>query len=188
MSDTPVQRASGRPHNEGDPMVTRVAINGFGRIGRAVLRSAIERKADLEVVAVHYVADADVLAHLLEFDSIYGRLAHPVRPVGGAILVAGREIEVIGDQQRVPPWGELGADVVIESTGRFRSRADAARHIQAWARKVIMSAPVKGPEPADADLVLGVNFDDVYDPERHHIISNVSCTTNCLAPVAKVLH
>jgi glyceraldehyde 3-phosphate dehydrogenase len=169
-------------------MVTRVAINGFGRIGRTVLRSAIEREADIEVVAVHDVADADVLAQLLEFDSIYGRFAHPVRAVSGALLVAGRRIQVIGEQQPVPPWGELGAHVVIESTGRFRSRADAARHIDAGARKVIMSAPVKGPEPADADLVLGVNFDEVYDPERHHIVSNVSCTTNCLAPVAKVLH
>jgi glyceraldehyde 3-phosphate dehydrogenase (phosphorylating) len=169
-------------------MVTRVAINGFGRIGRAVLRSAIERDADIEVVAVHDVADADVLAHLLEFDSIYGRLPHPVRAVGGALLVAGRQIKVIGDQQPTPSWGELGADVVIEATGRFRTRADAARHIHGGARKVILSAPVKGPEPADADLVLGVNFDDVYDPERHHILSNVSCTTNCLAPVAKVLH
>jgi glyceraldehyde 3-phosphate dehydrogenase len=172
---------------EGDAMPTRIAINGFGRIGRAVLRSVIERDADLEVVAVHDVADAEVLAQLLEFDSIYGRLPHPVRAVRGAILVAGRRIEVLGDEDP-NPWGELRADVVIESTGRLRTRADAARHIEAGARKVIMSAPVKGPEPADAELVLGVNFDEVYDPERHHIVSNVSCTTNCLAPVAKVLH
>jgi glyceraldehyde 3-phosphate dehydrogenase len=169
-------------------MATRVAINGFGRIGRAVLRSAIERDADLDVVAVHDVADADALARLLEFDSIYGRFPHAIRAVGEALHVAGRRIEVIREQQPGPPWGELGADVVIESTGRLRTRADAARHIEAGARKVIMSAPVKGPEPADADLVLGVNFDEVYDPERHHIVSNVSCTTNCLAPVAKVLH
>src|ERR1041384_7392089 len=120
MSDALVQRASGRPHNEGDPTVTRVAINGFGRIGRAVLRSALERDADIDVVAVHDVADADVLAPLLEFDSIYGRLPHPVRADGGALLVAGRRIQVIGEQQPVPPWGELGVDVVIESTGRFR--------------------------------------------------------------------
>src|SRR5829696_6602413 len=118
----------------GDPMSTRVAINGFGRIGRAVLRSAIERDA-------------------------------------GAL-----------------PWDELGADVVIEATGRFRTRADAARHIEAGARKVILSAPAKGSEPADADLVLGVNFDEVYDPAAHHVVTNASCTTNCLAPVAKVLH
>jgi glyceraldehyde 3-phosphate dehydrogenase len=169
-------------------MITRVAINGFGRIGRAVLRSAIERNAGLEVVAVHDVADAEVLAHLLELDSVYGRFMYPVQAVDGALLVAGRRIQVIEDHEPVPSWGELGADVVIESTGHFRTRADAARHIDAGARKVILSAPVKGPEPADADLVLGVNVDHVYDPERHHIVSNVSCTTNCLAPVAKVLH
>jgi glyceraldehyde 3-phosphate dehydrogenase len=167
---------------------TRIAINGFGRIGRAFLRSAIERNADLEVVAVHDVADADVLAHLLERDSIYGRFAHPVRVENGALVVAGQRIQVVEDEDRGPSWGDLGADVVIESTGRFRTRADAARHLDAGARKVIVSAPMKGAERADADLVLGVNFDDVYDPERHHVVSNVSCTTNCLAPVAKVLH
>ena len=169
-------------------MSTRVAINGFGRIGRAVLRSAIERNAGLEVVAVHDVAPADVLAHLLERDSIYGRFAHPVRVEDGALVVAGRRIQVVENEDRVPSWGELGADVVIEATGRLRTRTDAARHIDAGARKVIMSAPMKGPEPADADLVLGVNFDEVYDPGRHHIVSNVSCTTYCLAPLAKVLH
>ena len=170
-------------------MPTRVAINGFGRIGRAVLRSAIEREAELDVVAVNDVADADALAHLLTLDSVYGRFAHPVRAQDGAIVVAGRRIEVLRNAIRVLlPWGELGADVVIEATGRLRTRADAALHIEAGARKVIMSAPAKGPEPADANLVLGVNFDEVYDPERHHIVSNVSCTTNCLAPVAKVLH
>jgi glyceraldehyde 3-phosphate dehydrogenase len=170
-------------------MITRVAINGFGRIGRAVLRSAIERDAELEVVAVNDVADADTLAHLLTLDSVFGRFAHPVRTLDGALDVAGQRIQVLTDRDpRDLPWDELGADVVIEATGRFRTRADAARHIEAGARKVILSAPAKGPEPADADLVLGVNFDEVYDPARHHIVSNVSCTTNCLAPVAKVLH
>jgi len=169
-------------------MSTRIAINGFGRIGRAVLRSAIERNSDLEVVAVHDVAPADVLAHLLERDSIYGRFAHPVRVEDGALLVADRRIQVVEHEDRVPSWGELGADVVIEATGRLRTRTDASRHIDAGAHKVIMSAPIKGPERADADLVLGVNFDEVYDADRHHIVSNVSCTTNCLAPVAKVLH
>jgi glyceraldehyde 3-phosphate dehydrogenase len=171
-------------------MATRVAINGFGRIGRAFLRSAIERNAELEIVAVHDIAPADVLAHLLERDSIYGRFAHPVRAEHGALVVADHRIKVVEheDQDRAPSWGELGADVVIEATGRLRTRADAARHIDAGARKVIVSAPIKGAEPADADLVLGVNFDEVYDPDRHHIVSNVSCTTNCLAPVAKVLH
>jgi glyceraldehyde 3-phosphate dehydrogenase len=171
-------------------MTTRIAINGFGRIGRAVLRSAIERDADLDVVAVTDVTDTDAIAQLLRLDSVYGRFAHPVRTLDGAIDVAGRRIKVLTDDgsDTLPPWGELGVDVVIEATGRFRTRADAARHIEAGARKVILSAPAKGPEPADANLVLGVNVDAVYDPERHHIVSNVSCTTNCLAPVAKVLH
>jgi glyceraldehyde 3-phosphate dehydrogenase len=177
-----------RLSDEGDPMTTRVAINGFGRIGRAFLRSAIERNAALDVVAVHDVAGADVLAHLLERDSVYGRFAHPVRVEDGALVVAGRRVHVVEDEGRGPSWGDLGADVVIEASGRLRTRTDAARHIDAGARKVIVSAPIKGAEAADADLVLGVNFDEVYDPERHHIISNVSCTTNCLAPVAKVLH
>jgi len=171
-------------------MSTRVAINGFGRIGRAVLRAAIERDADLDVIAVNDVADADTLAHLLTLDSVYGRFAYPVRAENGALVVDGRRIEVLAerDPDALRPWGALGADVVIEATGRFRTRADAARHIEAGARKVIVSAPAKGPEPADANIVLGVNFDQAYDPDRHHIISNASCTTNCLAPVAKVLH
>jgi glyceraldehyde 3-phosphate dehydrogenase len=171
-------------------MSTRVAINGFGRIGRAVLRSAIERNAKLDVVAVNDVADVDTLAHLLTFDSVFGRFVHPVRVDNGALVVAGRRIEVLAehDPAGLLPWGELGADVVIEATGRFRTRLDAALHIEAGARKVILSAPTKGPEPADANLVLGVNFDEVYDPERHHIVSNASCTTNCVAPLAKVLH
>jgi glyceraldehyde 3-phosphate dehydrogenase len=170
-------------------MSTRVAINGFGRIGRAVLRSAIERDADLEIVAVNDVADAAALAHLLTFDSVYGRFGHPVHSEPGRLTVAGREIRVLAERDPGDlPWNELGADVVIEATGRFRTRADAQRHIDAGATKVILSAPAKGAEPADANLVLGVNFDAVYDPERHHIITNASCTTNCLAPVAKVLH
>ncbi len=171
-------------------MSTRVAINGFGRIGRAVLRSAIERNADLDIVAVNDVADADALAHLLRLDSVYGRFMHPVHSEYGALVVAGRRIQVLAehDPRALLPWGELGADVVIEATGRFRTRADAARHIQAGARKVILSAPAKGPESADANIVLGVNFDQVYDPDRHHIISNASCTTNCLVPTVKVVH
>jgi glyceraldehyde 3-phosphate dehydrogenase len=171
-------------------MSTRVAINGFGRIGRAVLRSAIERETELDFVAVNDVADADALAHLLTLDSVYGRFAHPVRAENGAIVVDGRRIEVLveSDPRALLPWDELGADVVIEATGHFNTRADAALHIEGGARKVILSAPAKGPEPVDANLVLGVNFDEVYDPERHHIVSNASCTTNCLAAVAKVLH
>ncbi len=125
-------------------MSTRVAINGFGRIGRAVLRSAIERNAKLEIVAVHDVAPADVLAHLLQHDSVYGRFAHPVRAEAGALVVADRRIQVIEDEGQGLSWGELGVDIVIEATGRLRTRADAARHIEAGARKVIMSAPIKG--------------------------------------------
>jgi glyceraldehyde 3-phosphate dehydrogenase len=170
-------------------MPTRLAINGFGRIGRAVVRSAIERDADLEVVAVNDVADPGMLAQLLALDSVYGRFGHPVETDGDAIVVAGRRIEVLAEPEpSALPWRDLGADVVIEATGRFRTRAAAAQHLQAGARKVILSAPAKGAERADADVVLGVNFDAVYDPERHHIITNASCTTNCLAPVAKVLH
>jgi glyceraldehyde 3-phosphate dehydrogenase len=171
-------------------MSTRVAINGFGRIGRAVLRSAIEREAELDFVAVNDVADADALVHLLRLDSVYGRFAHPVRAENGALVVAGRRTEVLAesDPRALLPWDELGAEVVIEATGRFRTRADAALHIEAGARKVILSAPAKGPDPVDANVVLGVNFDAVYDPERHHIVSNASCTTNCLAVVANVLH
>ena len=169
-------------------MPTRVAINGFGRIGRAVVRSAIEREADIEIVAVNDVADAATLAQLLRRDSVYGRFAQPVAAEDDCLLVGDRRIRVLAEPDPATlPWAELGAEVVIEATGRFRTRAHAVSHLEAGARKVILSAPAKGPEPADANLVLGVNF-DVYDPERHHIVTNASCTTNCLAPVAKVLH
>jgi glyceraldehyde 3-phosphate dehydrogenase len=170
-------------------MPTRVAINGFGRIGRAVMRSALERDADLEIVAINDVTDAATLAHLLTLDSVYGRFARPVAVDGDALLVDGRRVRVLAERDPAAlPWGDLGADVVIEATGKFRTRAQASMHIEAGARKVILSAPAKGSEPADANLVLGVNFDEVYDPARHHIVTNASCTTNCLAPVAKVLH
>jgi glyceraldehyde 3-phosphate dehydrogenase len=168
---------------------TRIAINGFGRIGRAVVRSAIERGAALDIVAVNDVTGTAMLAQLLALDSVYGRFGHPVTTDGDAIVVADRRIEVLAEADPAAlPWSDLGVDVVIESTGRFRTREAASRHLAAGARKVILSAPAKGAEPADADVVLGVNFDDVYDPERHHVITNASCTTNCLAPVAKVLH
>jgi len=170
-------------------MPTRVAINGFGRIGRAFLRSALERGADLEIVAVNDVTDGATLAQLLRLDSVYGRFAQPVAAENGALVVNGRRIRVLAERDPAAlPWEELGAEVVIEATGRFRTRAAAALHLEAGARKVILTAPAKGSEPADADLVLGVNFDEVYDPERHHIVTNASCTTNCLAPVAMVLH
>jgi glyceraldehyde 3-phosphate dehydrogenase len=170
-------------------MSTRVAINGFGRIGRAVLRSAFERRFSVDIVAINDVVDASVLAQLLARDSVYGRFPGTVTAGDGRIAVDGREIAVLGggDPGELP-WAELGIDVVLEATGRFRTRADAQRHLDAGARKVILSAPAKGAEPADANVVLGVNFDAAYDPDRHHIITNASCTTNCLAPVAKVLH
>jgi glyceraldehyde 3-phosphate dehydrogenase len=170
-------------------MPTRVAINGFGRIGRAVVRAAIERDAGIEIVAVNDVADGRTLATLLALDSVYGRFSQPVAAEDGVLAVGDRRIRVLAERDPAAlPWGELGAEVVIEATGRFRTRANAQTHLDAGARKVILSAPAKGTEPADANLVLGVNFDEVYDPERHHIVTNASCTTNCLAPVAKVLH
>jgi glyceraldehyde 3-phosphate dehydrogenase len=170
-------------------MRTRVAINGFGRIGRAVLRAAHERGADIDIVALNDVADAATLAHLLARDSVYGRFPGHVASGDGVLEIDGREILALaGADPRELPWSDLGVDVVIEATGRFRTRADAQRHLDAGARKVILSAPAKGAEPVDANLVLGVNFHEVYDADRHHIVTNASCTTNCLAPVAKVLH
>jgi glyceraldehyde 3-phosphate dehydrogenase len=170
-------------------MPTRVAINGFGRIGRAVLRSAVERGADLEIVAVNDITDPATMAQLLARDSVYGRFAEPVEARADALLVGDREIRALHEPDPASlPWAELAVDAVIESTGRFRTRADAALHLQAGANKVILSAPAKGNAPVDANVVLGVNFDAVYDPAVHHVITNASCTTNCLAPVAKVLH
>ena len=170
-------------------MSTRVAINGFGRVGRALLRSAHESEAGIEIVAINDVTDAATLAALLRHDSVYGRFPGAIGSSEDAISVDGVDIPVLSEQdpERLP-WGDLGVHVAIESTGRFRTRAGAAKHLTAGADKVIISAPAKGSEPVDADLVLGVNFDQVYDPERHHIVTNASCTTNCLAPVAKVLH
>ena len=165
-------------------MVTRVGINGFGRIGRAVTRLALER-ADLEVVAVNDVTDARTLAHLLEFDSTYGRLGRPVSYGEGRLLAGDKPIAVLS--QRDPAlidWAGLGADVVIESTGKFRTREAAAAHLKGGARKVLISAPGKG---VDLTVVLGVNA-DAYDPLRHDVISNASCTTNCVAPMVKVLN
>ncbi len=170
-------------------MSTKVAINGFGRIGRNFMRAANEHDADLEIVAVNDVTDAATLAQLLAFDSVYGRFPGPVRAENGAMIVSDRPVKVLAEHDPgALPWSELGVEVVIESTGKFRSRAEAAKHLDAGAHKVIITAPASGPEPADADLVLGVNFDRVYDPDRHHIVTNASCTTNCLAPVAHVLH
>jgi len=166
-------------------MPVRVGINGFGRIGRNVFRAAQESGADVEIVAVNDITDAGTLAHLLKYDSVYGPLPG-VEAADGAIRVDGREVKELAETDPTKlPWGDLGADVVIESTGRFTKRADAAKHLEAGAKKVIISAPATEP---DATVVLGVNFDDAYDPEAHDVISNASCTTNCLAPLAKVLH
>jgi glyceraldehyde 3-phosphate dehydrogenase len=167
-------------------MAPRVAINGFGRVGRAALRAAFERDLDLEFVAINDLADDASLAHLLKHDSVYGRFAEEVETGEGSISVDGVAIPVFHEADPAElPWHELGVDVVLECTGRFRSRADAAGHLDAGARKVIVSAPMKDP---DATVVLGVNFEEAYDPETHSVVSNASCTTNCLAPVAKVLH
>jgi glyceraldehyde 3-phosphate dehydrogenase len=167
-------------------MPVRVGINGFGRIGRNVLRAAKESGADIEWVGVNDLTDAETLAHLLKFDSSYGPYPGTVELSDGGFVVDGDEIRVLAETDPAKlPWRELGADVVIESTGRFTKRADAAKHLDAGASKVIISAPATEP---DVTVALGVNFDDVYDAGRHDVISNASCTTNCLAPVARVLH
>mgnify|MGYP001084931282 FL=1 len=165
----------------------KVAINGFGRIGRNLFRAAYERDdIDLDIVAVNDIADIETLAHLLKYDSILGRFPGEVEARDGAIVVDGKEIKVCSETDPANlPWGDLGVEVAIESTGRFTKRDDAAKHLQAGAKKVIISAPATEP---DVTVALGVNFDRDYDPEKHHIISNASCTTNCLAPLAKVLN
>jgi glyceraldehyde 3-phosphate dehydrogenase len=166
-------------------MAPRVAINGFGRVGRAALRSAYTLDADIEFAAVNDLVDAGTLAHLLRRDTVYGPFAATVEATAHAIVVDGIEIPVLGEHDPASlPWLDLGVDVVIESTGRFRTRDDASRHLSAGAEKVVISAPARDEVPT---FVLGVNF-DAYDPERDDVVSNASCTTNCLAPVAKVLH
>jgi glyceraldehyde 3-phosphate dehydrogenase len=164
----------------------KVGINGFGRIGRNLFRAAYEAGSELEFVAVNDICDPPTIAHLLKFDSILGRFPGEVEPVEGAIRVDGAEIKVLAERDPAAlPWGDLGADVVIESTGLFTKRDDAAKHLEAGAKKVIISAPATEP---DVTVALGVNFESDYDPDNHHIISNASCTTNCLAPLAKVVH
>jgi glyceraldehyde 3-phosphate dehydrogenase len=170
-------------------MATRVAINGFGRVGRCFLRAAYEQGADIEVVAVNDLVDAGTLAHLFAYDSVFGRFPGTIEVADDGFDVDGRRVRSYAETDPLAlPWTELGVEVVIESTGHLRTRAGAAKHLEAGARKVIISAPAKGDEPPDATVVLGVNFEHVYDPDHHHILSNASCTTNCLAPVAKVLH
>ena len=164
-------------------MSVRVGINGFGRIGRLVLRAA--RARGVQVVGVNDVMDVATLAHLLRYDSTYGRFPGRVEADGDTLVVDGTRIRATAERDPAQlDWAAIGADVIIESTGKFRSRDDAALHLKAGARKVVLSAPGKG---VDATLVLGVNTGD-YDPDRHDVISNASCTTNCVAPMVKVLH
>ena len=166
-------------------MSTRVAINGFGRIGRNVFRAAQAAGADIEWVAVNDLTDAETLAHLLHYDSILGRYRGTIEAADGAIRVDGKDIKVLAETDPAElPWSDLDVDVVIESTGLFTDRDSAAKHLEAGAKKVVISAPGKGD---DLTVVLGVNFDQ-YDKDKHHVISNASCTTNSLAPVAKVVH
>ncbi|HEY2716483.1 MAG TPA: type I glyceraldehyde-3-phosphate dehydrogenase [Solirubrobacterales bacterium] len=167
-------------------MAVKVGINGFGRIGRNIFRAAHAAGADLDFVAVNDLVDVPTVANLLKYDSILGRFPAEVEAGDRAISVGGKELKVLSERDPAAlPWGELGVDVVIESTGFFTKREDAAKHLEAGAKKVVISAPATEP---DVTVALGVNFDEAYDPARHDVISNASCTTNCLAPLAKVLH
>ncbi len=166
-------------------MSVRVGINGFGRIGRNVFRAAYESGADVEWLAVNDIVDLKTIVHLLKYDSTYGPFPGTIEQTDGGFAVDGKEVRVTAETDPAKlPWAELSADVVIESTGRFTDRASASKHLEAGAKKVVISAPATDP---DVTVVLGVNFDEVYDKDKHNIISNASCTTNCLAPVAKVL-
>lgn len=165
-------------------MTVKVGINGFGRIGRNYFRAILEQGADVQIVGINDLTDIKTLAHLLKYDSILGRLGHSVVVDGDSIVVGGKAIKVLAERDPANlPWAALGADVVIESTGHFVDAESAGKHIAAGAKKVIISAPAKG---EDITIVMGVN-DDLYDSAAHHIISNASCTTNCLAPMASVL-
>ena len=165
-------------------MATRVGINGFGRIGRNFYRALIASGADLEVVAVNDIATPEQMAHLLKYDSVLGVLSDEIKVTDAGFSVNGTEIRVLSEKDPgALPWSDLGVDIAIESTGLFTKRADAGKHLEAGAKKVIISAPAK---EEDVTLVLGVN-DDQYDPANHHIISNASCTTNCVVPMAKIL-
>src|ERR671932_927138 len=164
---------------------TRVGINGFGRIGRNFFRAHLERGGDFEVVAINDLGDAKTMGHLLKYDSVLGQLDEDVGVGDGLIAAGDVELKVLSERDPGElPWSDLGVEVVIESTGFFTDREGAQKHLDAGAKKVIISAPATDP---DVTIVLGVN-DDVYDPEQHHIVSNASCTTNCVAPLAKVLH
>src|SRR3954463_7838186 len=164
---------------------TRVGINGFGRIGRNFFRAHLERGADFEIVAINDLGDAKTMGHLLKYDSVLGQLNEDVEVGDGVIIAGNAELKVLSEKDPAGlPWRDLEVDLVIESTGFFTGRDGAQKHIDAGAKKVVISAPATDP---DVTIVLGVN-DDVYDPEQHHIVSNASCTTNCVAPLAKVLH
>ncbi|MBX6384942.1 MAG: type I glyceraldehyde-3-phosphate dehydrogenase [Microbispora sp.] len=164
--------------------MTRIAVNGFGRIGRNTLRAILERGSDLEVVAVNDLTAPESLAHLLKYDSSLGRLGRPVEVDGSDLVVDGRRIKVLAEREPAKlPWAELGVDIVLESTGRFTKAGAARAHIDAGARRVLVSAPAEG---ADVTIAYGVNT-EAYDPARHVIVSNASCTTNALAPLASVL-
>ncbi|UJL45280.1 type I glyceraldehyde-3-phosphate dehydrogenase [Virgibacillus sp. NKC19-16] len=165
-------------------MTVKIGINGFGRIGRNVFRQALKND-DVEVVAVNDLTDAEMLAHLLKYDSVHGRLEEEVTVNGSNLVIGGNEIKVLSERDPADlGWGDLGVEVVIESTGRFTQRDDAKKHLDAGAKKVIISAPAK---EEDLTMVMGVNEQD-YDPSKHHVLSNASCTTNGIAPLAKVLH
>ena len=165
-------------------MAVRVGINGFGRIGRNIMRAALGNDA-VDFVAVNDLTNSATLAHLLKYDSVLGNLEADVKATGDGISVGGEEFKVLSMKDPAQlPWKDLGVDVVFEATGLFTKRDDAAKHLTAGAKKVIITAPAKGP---DVTVVLGVN-EDKYDPARHHIVSNASCTTNCLAPLAKIVH
>src|SRR5579862_704690 len=164
---------------------TRVGINGFGRIGRNFLRAQLQQGGNFEIVAANDIGDTKTMAHLLKHDSVLGNLDVPVEAGEDSIAVDGHEIKFVSERDPANlPWADLGVEVAIESTGLFTDRPNAEKHLQAGARKVVISAPATDP---DLTIVLGVNGDE-YDPEQHHIVSNASCTTNCVAPVAKVLH
>jgi glyceraldehyde 3-phosphate dehydrogenase (phosphorylating) len=166
-------------------MAVKVGINGFGRIGRNFFRAKLKQGADIDVVAINDLGDAKTMAHLLEYDSVLGRLEGGVSAGDGAITAAGEEFKVLSERDpKNLPWGDLGVDVVLESTGFFTKRDGAQQHLDAGAKRVVISAPATDP---DITLVIGVN-DDQYDPDAHRIVSNASCTTNCVAPMAKVLH
>jgi len=165
-------------------MSVKVAINGFGRIGRNTFKAALDGKNDWEIVAINDLTDPKTLAHLLRYDSLYGKFNGTIEAKEDSIVVNGKEIKIFAERDPEKlPWGELGVDIVIEATGIFRDKETAGKHIKAGAKKVVITAPAK---KEDITIVMGVN-EEKYDPANHHIISNASCTTNCLAPFAKIV-